>query len=623
MINAVPLPHIYDVRARIKPFLSDWVSKKISSGDSEPDRSIITSSVGELSELSEKTFIDLAKYVLAGEYFIDEGRLLRRLINETYVDIVISGDNTSRDNLNKALQNTLSDIQNSFKAVRLYVDSAIKSYEDRERKLYLNSIPILETSNSFWSKLIRLICEVCYKEFVFSYDDSYITDLLTAKNTLSKILKDKDKNIDVVNIIKAVNNKIDFLVQKLSYYSEKKSIDTYSDFNYSSIKLNQNTDYEEGDFRKLFLEFNNVELIEQKKILSWQIESSNDDPAMWKYAFLMRYYVKKTKNLPIIDKLLNSSEIHYHDSIKKDQDNIVNKYADRSMRNYMYNSRFSYLCQCEDSYSFNSLKDDLRNIEMVQQETCMYSYHPYEKAIIFLISSLKAALKGYNAKIEDLQAELCFLKNCFKNFKRNIQWCKIHQPYLIQMRFNFSLKNEDDLNNLKVFYPSSFCRPLRFSVLEESLSKYATDISLIEYQVDHYNESLELRNAQEKIKNMEKDSLKNLGLFTSVITFLVGLLTIFIGNNSSVSIFSKMEYVICLGSLVLLFVCAGYFIMEDSLKKIKPYILISITIILLIFLGGFFVHKKRNSTPTNLAGEYRIDSLNRKTVQIITPSLED
>lgn len=61
------------------------------------------------------------------------------------------------------------------------------------------------------------------------------------------------------------------------------------------------------------------------------------------------------------------------------------------------------------------------------------------------------------------------------------------------------------------------------------------------------NESKNLRNrkmildAKSKISNMERKNMEQMGLFITITTFLVGLLSIFIGNDAKVSIIEKMR----------------------------------------------------------------------------------
>lgn len=95
------------------------------------------------------------------------------------------------------------------------------------------------------------------------------------------------------------------------------------------------------------------------------------------------------------------------------------------------------------------------------------------------------------------------------------------------------------------------------------------------------SERVEWQEAKDKVEKLERKNLETMGLFVTITTFLVGILSIFIGNNN-VSIFTKIEYVSVLGLILLLFVCVGYFAISDKIKKSKPWIFGSMTVILLI-----------------------------------------
>ena len=104
--------------------------------------------------------------------------------------------------------------------------------------------------------------------------------------------------------------------------------------------------------------------------------------------------------------------------------------------------------------------------------------------------------------------------------------------------------------------------------------------------------------AKGKIDNMEKKNLETMSLVITVTTFLVGLLSIFIGN-SDISIFTKMEYVTALGLILLLFDCFGYFMFSDLAKKYKAYICGFLTALFICMIGYFFIdfHKFKYSKP--------------------------
>ena len=389
-------------------------------------------------------------------------------------------------------------------------------------------------------------------------------------------------------IIECAIEKVVFLLKKLSYFSDKKEIKFNCDFEEETFDINSK-EYPDGDFRSYYLKYINTEEIKESEVKAWQNNLRKDDVPMWNVALLTRYYIKKACSVELIDDLIKLEEKRYQDSIRLD-DNIVNRYFDKSLRNYMFNSRFSYLCQFDKDYSFGSMKKDIEKIEAVQNETLIFDYHPYQKAIEFIITFLERKISNIN-KGEELLTYMDFLKKCYEKFKINIDWCKNNQSYYIQMSYDFSSLNKGD--SFSVFYPSSFCRPLKYYKLDEFIVQYNTKISFLEYQVNHIEERYEMMEAQDKIGAMEEKNIKNMGLFMSVMTFLVGMLSIFIGNGKDVSIFSKMQYVVALGVILLLFVCLGYlFIERKSLKKKDfwvGFIIAAGTIFISIMSYGCFI----------------------------------
>ena len=89
---------------------------------------------------------------------------------------------------------------------------------------------------------------------------------------------------------------------------------------------------------------------------------------------------------------------------------------------------------------------------------------------------------------------------------------------------------------------------------------------MLENELTKYDEILSIKDAQEKINNMERKNMEQRALFITLTTFLVGLLSIFIGNNGQVSIVEKIRYVIALGLILLVFVCVGYFVIQGKIQ---------------------------------------------------------
>lgn len=101
---------------------------------------------------------------------------------------------------------------------------------------------------------------------------------------------------------------------------------------------------------------------------------------------------------------------------------------------------------------------------------------------------------------------------------------------------------------------------------------YAGKIAHLEYEAQNQRNRKVVLEAKSKIDNMERKNMEQMGLFITITTFLVGLLSIFIGNNGSVSITEKMMYVIALGCILIMFVCFGYFAVREKYDKGKCWL---------------------------------------------------
>lgn len=87
---------------------------------------------------------------------------------------------------------------------------------------------------------------------------------------------------------------------------------------------------------------------------------------------------------------------------------------------------------------------------------------------------------------------------------------------------------------ISVFYPSSFSRPLRYDKLREQLSEFERDYDIFCAQKELITERInisqiktDVENAKKMIVETKKDSVKILGAFTTVVTFLFGSIDVF------------------------------------------------------------------------------------------------
>lgn len=556
-----------------------------------------------INSFREKFVVQLSILILSGDHLLNETKSLDELltlVNNMIEDVIPR--KTLKVKLTLEYQSMLKDMIDVIRLVKNHIRQTRKKFQPNNVVISGNFIP-LEKNRHRLVRVMNLICDSCEYEYNFSYDDEYIRQLLVHRQYLSDCRDRSDGKLKIV--LNAVFSKIELLLGKLSAFSENKRILYYHDLKLETIELDKCNKYKNDDFRFLFQKYLEPSTLDEITISEWQRDSLKKDVSMWKLAFLMRYYTKCTKSIEQIENLLKLAVIHHDESINMADENNVNICADRSFLNYMYNSKFSFQCQCNKDYSYEQMKADLKQIEKIQADTFIHNYHPFLTAINFTINEIESKLQKVDV-FEDVTQYVCDLKTYFEKFKSNIVWCKKYQPYLVQLRFNFSCITFEDCD-FKTYCPSSFCRPLRFKDLDEQTVAYASKVAFLE------NESKNLRNrkmileAKSKISNMERKNMEQMGLFITITTFLVSLLSIFIGNNGNVSITEKMMYVIALGNILIIFVCLGYFAVRDKYDKTKCWLFG-----ILMILSALSIYSICRDTPV----EKNVNTRNNPKTQV-------
>lgn len=556
-------------------FPDGWIDSLTSTGDNKKE--LLGLGMTIISDFEIFLFSNASKLVLSSDFLIHKIEKISELEStiEANLQDTIPGESDIRTKYNDMLYYS----HNVLKSLLYHISLVKDRFSVNIKSTSLDAISFwkIGRSNNQYANLFDMVCEVCLMEYYFSYDDNYITKLLLKREKLEQ--GSKVYSGEIKQIIEACLMKVELLLSKSSCLSEQKEISYKFNFEPKTITLSEPDKYPANDFRHLYLKYLKPELLNESLILEWQNNSHKKDVAMWQLAFLMRYYTKITKSQEQIDNLISLSEHHHSDYLHKEDHNLINDCADRSFINYMYNSRFSFILGNSYGLTPQEIQDEIEKIEYVQHETFFYNYHPYLKAVEYLSEKIDDLLLE-EAITSDLEAYNDLLQKCYLKLKENYMWCKHHQPYLLQLRYRFStIKNEN--SDLELFCPSSFCRPLRFKKLKEKIEQLNLTVFMIDYQVRHIDEHRKLIQAKSKIDSMERKNIEHMGVFMTVTTFLVGLLSIFTGGDKT-SITDRMQYVFALGLILLSFVCLGYFLVTERFKKSKPWIFGSVGILILI-----------------------------------------
>lgn len=568
----------------------DW---KANTGKGEN----LKAGINKILSYRRLAFCNYAKLVLSGDFLEHDASAALQQLEQYFTEEVVPNGKDMRNKLLMSYSQMLDSLKTSNDIVRYHVESVRSRFEQKNENDFFTAIKLKKSipNDDNLLQLLNPICNACWLEYCFSYNEDFIKAVLITKEDLLEI---SSLDADTAFIRDATVRKLDFLLYKLSRFSKNGKI-TYN-YNFKHVDF-RNDDIGKGcygEMAELFSEYLDPNTIASEKVLEWQSKSHDTDVNLWSLSMLMRYYAKVFRNGSQIDNLLALNDTQYKDSLPTES-NIVNAYADKSTRNYMYNSRFSYRCQCLKDYTLEQMRADLEEIEAIQNETLIINYHPYQKAFEFSLKKTLEHMRNRDAK-HIIEEDVECLQNYYEKYKKALEWCKKYQPYTMQLRFKFSTivdSQKDSEGNIthsiEVFCPSSFMRPLRFSYLQEKKIEFETKLYMLRNDLESYEERGQIKfmkqEMETKMEEVNKKAFEQMSFFSAVIIFLVGLITIFTGNDAKVPLIEKFQYATILGVILLLFVCLGHFVITPRFEKSKPWLFGGLTVIFVVFLLLYFL----------------------------------
>ena len=136
-------------------------------------------------------------------------------------------------------------------------------------------------------------------------------------------------------------------------------------------------------------------------------------------------------------------------------------------------------------------------------------------------------------------------------------------------------------------------RPLRFSYLEEKKVEFETKLYMLRNDLEYYDERSQIKamkhEMETKMEEANKKAFEQMSFFSAVVIFLVGLITIFTGNDAKIPFTDKFQYVIILGVLLLLFVCLGHFVITPRYEKVKSWAFGVLSLSFILMLLWYFI----------------------------------
>ena len=575
-------PFLNELKAKYEEvFPQEWIEgKNWDEIHSEESASI---GIRNINSFIDEAFTLICKSVLSADYLRCNHDVIEEIKDLCLVEIVPSEDNTFLSKLQQEyikLNNNLRHILDHYRVYVSYIDNKINFKENS------GVIDVVIGNDAVFSlkqfSILGLIIEMCYSEYMYSYNDDYIKELIKNKHFLIVLTK-KDVSQTVKDWTNIVIKKIESLLLKLSHESKNKKFEytvnfekfvtSYSDENNNNMFSHEHYKY-----------YDDPGQIPSNIIYNWQIKTRNGNATCGEMALLMRFYTKKSDNIEQANNLLIDFD-NFYQTQQNSELIPFNRYALNTVRNYLYNCNFSMRCK-SDSFDFESFKRLLTELETIQKDTMIYNYHPYLKSLQYLTSRMREHLqKDDNLNLVNEMKNLAW--RCLEKLKNNKSWCVKTQTYPLQLPYDeciFKINGHDEIENIEVFNPSSFCRPINFSDLNKDIKKVESILNLIEVDIKQFDEKQYVVKAKKSFEELQKRNNDTLAKFSAIVTFLVGCVTIFTNGDKDLTFAMRTQYVFALGIILLLFVSASYFFVTDNLsfKKIRTWFFLLTTLAYLV-----------------------------------------
>lgn len=565
-------------------FNPDWI-EKLDWDNEGASKESYTHGKSKIGNFISYVFIEISKSVLKGEFLRCSNNKLKDLCDICQEDVSIDDSNKLKQDLKsrfRQLNNELYDISTLYRWNIQIIDDKIQL---SECNYMFNAVSRHSTELSIeLFQILFIIIKVCFREYELSYDEKYIHFLILQKAGLTKY-EQKATDEDIKKVIKVVLFKIDFILRKLSHLSPNNTIEYFLDFKKQAINAdnNINTDLELYSYFQYFIAPNTIPKI---VVSEWQLKCSRREARMWQLVLLMRYYTKVNKSKSQVKNLLTRF-IDFYNRLMQRNWHRFDEYALKTVKNYMYNSQFSMIVD-DSTSTYQDMVEKLDEIIDIQNETQIHNFHPYQKAISYLLAHIRNCIKEED-EISLIKNKETYLLKIIDKLEESYKWCKKNQFYPFQLMRNDCIIRIKEFNIL-LFSPSSFSRPIRYEQLSDIVAALKLDVNALHNEIRLYEEHNKTIIIKEELEKSKRTQAEILGIFAAVLTFFIGCLTVFTNVDKETSIIDKIEHISYMGMILLLFISTGYFFVTHDLKNWRTLFFAIMTVLYIgILVKVFFI----------------------------------
>lgn len=288
-------------------FPAGWIESQFNWSSTSGKRDNLKVGLGKILTYRRLAFCNYAKMVLSGDFLEHDASTALQQLEQYFTEEIVPKGKDSRNNLLMSYSRMLDSLKASNDIVRYHVENVRMHFEQKSENDFITFIKLNKNLPND-DKLLRLldsICDACWLEYGFSYNEHFIRNVLIIKEEL---LEFSALDSEIAFIRDATVRKLDFLLYKLSRFSKNGNI-TYN-YNFKHIHFHPN-EVEKGCYGEMvehFCDYLEPNTITSEKVLDWQSKSHDEDVSLWSLTMLMRYYTKVFRNNSQIDNLLELND---------------------------------------------------------------------------------------------------------------------------------------------------------------------------------------------------------------------------------------------------------------------------------------------------------------------------
>jgi hypothetical protein len=329
-------------------------------------------------------------------------------------------------------------------------------------------------------------------------------------------------------------------------------------------------------------------------------ENSESDIVTKRYHCQTKYFKEISNSTKELDTL--NQELKLFLDQKKATLSSFDRYALILLRSYIFNSRFSLLLKkTNEDINESSLKkidEEYHTICRFQTVHGFFNYFVHKSYSSFIIHHLK---KFYDSRkvMDKLNQSSILLKYgaiSFEKYKMAVRWSKQNLPYACQYQFEDCVFEYKNLSNdtLNLFICSSHFLPLNYDVVEQDYHNIKLEYDKLKTVIEVFDN---IKFDREALSSATYRNLEVIGVFSSIITFVLSSVTAFKFVNDAIGAFYfMMSLGLSLSFFVLTLIIA--FRGRDFLKRNVYFLLIMGSLALIVWL--FFIYTQTHEAPLKI-----------------------